>query len=160
VQSDQSTIFYRAMLPDDETDVDALVQSVVDEFFAPGDSNEGVAAFKKLVAAGSFTERFKTGNLVLLAISENKIIGMLEMSDYRHITLLFVEKAFQQKGIAQELCRRSVELCRKLNPELKAITVNASPNALGAYQTIGFTPTEDEKETNGMRFTPMALKFE
>ena len=147
------------MLPDDETDVDALVQSVFDEFVAPGYSNEGVTAFKKLIDAGSFTERLSSGNLVLLAISENKIIGILEMRQYSHITLLFVENSFQKKGIAQELCRKSVELCRKLNPELKQITVNSSPKALGAYQKIGFSPADEEKEKNGIRFTPMALKI-
>ena len=158
--SDQPIVSYRSMLPDDETDVDALVQSVFDEFVAPGYSNDGIVAFKKLINAGSFTERLRSGNLVLLAIAEKEIIGILEMRHYSHIALLFVEKSFQKKGIAQELCRRSVELCRKLNPDLKEITVNSSPNALGAYQKIGFIPTEDEKETNGIRFTPMALAID
>ncbi len=148
------------MLPDDETDVDELVRSVFDEFVAPGYTNDGVLAFKKLINAGSFIERLKSGSLVMLAVSEQKIIGILEMRHYSHIALLFVEKSFQKLGIAQELCRRSVELCRKLNPDLQEITVNSSPNALGAYQKIGFTPTEDEKENNGIRFTPMALKIE
>ncbi len=148
------------MLPDDETDVDALVRSVFEEFVAPGCSNDGIAAFKMLISAGSFTERLRSGNLVLLAIAEKKIIGILEMRHYSHIALLFVDKSFQQKGIAQELCRRSIELCRKLNPDLKEITVNASPNALGAYQNIGFIPTEDETETNGIRFIPMALQID
>jgi GNAT superfamily N-acetyltransferase len=148
------------MLPDDETDVNELVRSVFDEFVAPGYSNDGILAFKKLINTGSFIERLNSGSLVMLAISEQKIIGILELRNYSHIALLFVEKSFQRLGIAQELCRRSVELCRKLNPELQEITVNSSPNALGAYQQIGFTPTEDEKENNGIRFTPMALKIE
>jgi hypothetical protein len=61
------------MLPDDETDVDALVQSVFDEFVAPGYSNDGIGAFKKLITTGSFTERLRSGSLVLLAISGKKI---------------------------------------------------------------------------------------
>ena len=148
------------MLPDDETDVDKLIRSVFDEFVAPGYTNDGIAAFKKLITAGSFTERLRSGSLVLLAVSEKKIIGILEMRHCSHIALLFVEKSFQKKGVAQELCRRSVELCRKLNPDLKEITVSSSPNAFGAYQKIGFRPTENEKETNGIRFTPMALKID
>lgn len=158
--SDQPLVSYRSMLPDDETDVDALVQSVFDEIDAPGFANDGIAAFKKLISAGSFTDRLRSGSLVLLAVSEKKIIGILEMLHYRHIALVFVEKPFQKIGIVQELCRKAVILCRKLNPDLQEITVNASPNALGAYQKMGFTPTEDEKEENGIRFTPMALKIE
>ena len=146
------------MLPDDETGVEALVQSVFDEFVAPEYSNHGITAFKEIINAGSFTERLRSGNLIILAISESKIIGIIEMRLYSHIALLFVEKSFQKKGVAQELCLRAFELCRKLNPDLQEITVNSSPNALGAYQRIGFIPTDDEKEENGMRFTPMALR--
>ena len=35
------------------------------------------------------------------------------------------------------------------------MTVNSSPFGVGFYKSLGFTPTEEEKIINGIRFTPM-----
>jgi predicted GNAT family N-acyltransferase len=33
--------------------------------------------------------------------------------------------------------------------------VNAAPNAVSFYQKMGFVPTSEEQETDGIRFIPM-----
>ena len=43
----------------------------------------------------------------------------------------------------------------KDNPSLEALTLNASPYGLPFYLAIGFVPLSEEKEMNGIRFTPM-----
>jgi GNAT superfamily N-acetyltransferase len=71
--------------------------------------------------------------------------------------LLFVDKSHQRKGIARELLKRSIEICRKRKSDIQRVTVNSSPNAVTAYQKIGFKDIEDEKVVNGIRFIPMEL---
>jgi GNAT superfamily N-acetyltransferase len=111
----------------------------------------------KFVRADTLADRWKAGNLVLVALSGQRIVGAIEMRENSHITLLFVEKPFQRKGIARELFRRACAICRKRNPDIRRITVHSSPNAFVAYQKVGFTGIEDEKVKHGIRFIPMEL---
>ena len=134
-----------------------LVLRVFTEFVGSQYSQEGVAEFKKFASADALADRFRAGNLFLLAESAQRIIGAIEMREDSHIALLFVEKSLQRKGIARELLQRSIEICRKRNPDIRKITVNSSPNAFAAYQRIGFKAIEKEQLQNGMRFIPMEL---
>src|SRR6266498_194466 len=152
-----TAICYRPMKTGEEARVVSLVLKVFSEFFAPGYSKEGVAEFKKFVCTDALADRFRAGNLVLLAESGQRTIGVIEMRENSHIALLFVEKAFQREGIARELFRRSLEICRKRKPDIQRITVNSSPNAFTAYQKIGFKGIEEEKVKNGVRFISMEL---
>ena len=145
------------MKPGEETAVIDLVLEVFDEFVAPGFADEGVTEFKKYVHADAISERLKDGNIVELAESEGKIIGVIEIREYSHIALLFVDKSHQRKGVAGELLKKSIEICRDRKPDINRITVNSSPNAADAYRRLGFQDIEDEKVVNGIRFIPMEL---
>ena len=157
MRADNTQILYRSMKPGEESAVVDHVLNVFDEFVAPRYSDEGIAEFRRFVTTDAMSGRLKEGNLVIVAESGRRIIGVIEMRDNSHIALLFVEKSFQRKGIAKELLQRSIEICKQRKPDLQKITVNSSPNAFTAYQKIGFKGVEDEKVVNGIRFTPMAL---
>ena len=43
------------------------------------------------------------------------------------------------------------------NNENSFITVNSSRYAVPIYQNLGFIKTEEEKEQDGLKFTPMKL---
>ncbi len=141
----------------DEAGVVDLVLRIFSEFVAPQFSQEGIAEFKKFVSADALADRLRTGNIFLIAESGKEIIGVIEMRENSHIALLFVEKSRQRRGIAKELVRKSIEICRNRNPEIQKITVNSSPNAFIAYQKIGFVSVENEKIKDGIRFIPMEL---
>jgi GNAT superfamily N-acetyltransferase len=158
--ANQIPISYRTMKHGEETAVVDLVLRVFDEFIAPQYSQQGIAEFKKFACANTLADRFRAGNLILLAESGQGIIGVIEIRENDHIAKLFVEKSHQRKGIAKELLLRSIEICRKRKPEINRITVNSSPNAFGAYQKMGFTGVRDEKTVNGIRFIPMVLALE
>lgn len=40
-----------------------------------------------------------------------------------------------------------------------SITVNSSPFAVPVYHHLGFTDTDSEKVTNGLRYTPMVINL-
>jgi hypothetical protein len=44
-------------------------------------------------------------------------------------------------------------------PDLEKITVNSSPDAVGASRRMGFIPTSEEQLVNGVRFVPMGLSL-
>ncbi len=150
-------ISFRPMKPGEEAGAVDFVLSVFTEFVAPQFSQEGIAEFKKFICADAFAERLSAGNIILLAESGPKIVGIIEMRENSHIALLFVESLYQCKGIGKELIRRSIEICRNRRPDIKKITVNSSPNAYNAYKKYGFRGIDDEKVKNGIRFIPMAL---
>lgn len=160
MRSGSASISYRPIKPGEEAGVIDFVLKIFTEFVAPQYPPEGVAEFKKFVCRDALADRLTAGDIVLLAESGYKIIGVIEIRDNNHIALLFVENSFQRKGIAKELIRRSVGVCRKHKPEIQRITVNSSPNAFTAYQKIGFRTVEDEKVVNGIRFIPMELTLE
>ncbi|WP_027362361.1 GNAT family N-acetyltransferase [Desulfospira joergensenii] len=154
-----SNISLRLMKQGEENDVVNLILNVFSEFVAPHFSNDGVLEFKKFVNNSSISERFQSGNPIIVAVFKNKIIGVIEMRDNSHIALFFVERSFQKKGIAKRLLCEAVKVVRQRNPTVQKITVNSSPNAYTAYQKFGFEGEKALKTVNGIRFIPMELKL-
>ena len=74
-----------------------------------------------------------------------------------HISLLFVERQHQRKGVATKLVRRGAAYCLEQNPELRQITVNSSPKGRKAYEAMGFHKLAPEQVRDGMRYTPMRI---
>ena len=70
----------------------------------------------------------------------------------RHINLFFVDKVSQGKGIGKELMRVVIN-----NNENSYITVNSSRYGVPIYEKLGFVKIEDEKEQDGLKFSPMKL---
>lgn len=160
MRSDQASISYRAMKPGEESIVVDLVLKNFNEFVAPLFSQEGVLEFNKYISIDAFTNRMMAGNIIILAESGERIIGVIEVRENSHIALFFVEKSQQRKGIGKELIRQSINVCKERKPDFGKMTVNSSPNAFTAYQNIGFKKVEDEKVVNGIRFIPMELVLE
>ena len=90
------------------------------------------------------------------AYEGKKVIGMLALQEKAHISLFFVKKEFQGRGIGREL----LEACRKYSTEHGAsnLTVNAAPTGLPFYLANGFQASAGERFEGGLRYTPMILK--
>ena len=88
------------------------------------------------------------------------MVGFLELRDFCHIALLFVAVEHQQEGIGRLLVDEALRLIRAHQPETREVTVNASPNALAAYQHFGFQVAADFQVKNGIGFVPMTLSLE
>lgn len=143
------------MLKGEEKAVCGMVHRVFDDSVAALYSKRGDRSFKKYCDPEEMSDRVHTDHFVLLSLADGSIVGMIEMRRHRHISLLFVDPEFQGKGIGGELLRKAVELCRLTDPQLRELTVNSSPNALGAYERMGFVSTGGEQVISGVRFIPM-----
>jgi GNAT superfamily N-acetyltransferase len=150
-------IIIRRMQNGEEYQVSSLVQEVFSGVIAPLYSGRGNQEFLKFIEPESIHAR--TGKDHVVYVAEDKmlkrIVGILEIKNFLHIELLFVEKSYQHKGIGRLLLEKvKVSGTEK---SVHEITVNSSPNAVRAYQSYGFTILDEEKEKNGIRYVPMKL---
>jgi|LSQX01.2.fsa_nt_gb GNAT superfamily N-acetyltransferase len=143
-------IIYRLMSPDEAPAVCKLVEQVFNQFVAPTYVPEGVREFLKYVDPEKLIRRSEDNHSVVVAEAHGRIVGMLEMRNGDHVSLLFVEPSEQKRGIAHGLMQRVIALhnCQR-------ITVHSSPNAEPIYARLGFTADGPEQTTHGIRFVPM-----
>jgi GNAT superfamily N-acetyltransferase len=148
-------ITYRLMRDGEEQAVCDLVHRVFDLSVAPLYRKGGQRNFKQYADPAEMSERVHSDHFVLLALAGGDIIGMIEIRRHRHVSLLFVEPKFQGKGVGGELLGKALELCRRKDSQIREVTVNSSPNAVKAYERMGFQSTGEEQVISGVRFIPM-----
>ena len=112
-------------------------------------SEQGIETFCNFVNNKEITKSFK----VYGAFEDNVLKGVIATDNQkRHICLFFVDKSSQAKGIGKKLIAIGIE-----NNENSFITVNSSRYAVPIYKKLGFVKMEEEKEQDGLKFTPMKL---
>jgi GNAT superfamily N-acetyltransferase len=130
-----------------------LVLEVFDEFIAPDYCVEGIKEFRQYINPELIEQRLKINCIAYVAEIENVIVGVLEIRDYNHISLLFVKKHHQNQGIAKALIAKAVTI--SLKNKAKKLEVDSSPFAVNIYKRLGFVETAWEKTIDGIRFTSM-----
>ena len=112
-------------------------------------SKQGIETFCNFIDNKKITKSFK----VYGAFEDNVLKGIIATDRRkRHINLFFVDKVSQGKGIGKKLMSIVID-----DNENSFITVNSSRYAVPIYKKIGFIKTEEEKEQDGLKFTPMKL---
>ena len=112
-------------------------------------SEQGIETFCNFVNNKKITKSFK----VYGAFEDNVLKGLIATDRRKkHISLFFVDKDSQGKGIGKELM--SIIINKNEN---SYITVNSSRYGVPIYEKLGFVKIEEEKEQDGLKFTPMKL---
>ena len=112
-------------------------------------SEQGIETFYNFINNKEITKSFK----VYGAFEDNVLKGIIATdSQKRHISLFFVDKSSQGKGIGKELMKVVIN-----NNENSYITVNSSRYGVPIYEKLSFVKMEEEKERDGLKFTPMKL---
>ena len=112
-------------------------------------SEQGIETFCNFVNNKKITKSFK----VYGAFEDNILKGLIATDRRkRHISLFFVDKDSQGKGIGKKLMNIVVN-----NNGNSYITVNSSRYGVPVYEKLGFIKMEEEKEQDGLKFTPMKL---
>ncbi len=137
----------------------ALVWKVFLEFEAPDYSDEGIQEFKRFIGYDSIDQMLSEGQYQMWTASHNdQIVGVLAARPACHISLLFVDRYYQRKGIARAMLEEMIKHYMG-NSTCVEITVNSSPYATEAYHRLGFADTATEQCENGIRFTPMKRPY-
>ncbi len=120
-----NSINFRQLKPGEEIEVCNLAARSFNEFIAPGFAEEGVQEFFKYSNPRAFKRRLESGYFAMVAESQGKLAGMIELRGNNHISMLYVDKAFHRKGVAKELVRLALEKVSSNNESPKDITVNS-----------------------------------
>ena len=136
--------------PDDVDAVRQLIEAVSEVDILPVFSEQGKAEYKARVLP-DIKQAFDMQRFYALKISDSGVLlGFAALKEGSYLTHLFVSKAIQGCGMG-----------RKLLEELMASTtasemsLRASLNAAGFYESLGFTKTGPESDFNGIKFVPM-----
>ena len=98
-----------------------------------------------------------------LDVQDNVFLPIILINDGRVLTDNLRQAGRDDRWLAQELHRQGIaralfsavrDFCRT-DPAVSRITVNSSPYAVEIYRRLGFTATDAERVTDGIRFTPM-----
>lgn len=150
-------LVFRNAETQDIEEIHHILSRVFGEHVAPGYQQEGIQEFLTYIEPAALDARLNKNHFMLLCCHNNTIVGVIEIRNNDHVSLLFVDTAYHRKGIARRLLNMVLDICRKNNPELKEVTVHSSPNAVPIYERLGFQATKEEQLKNGIRFIPMKL---
>lgn len=158
----------------DAEPVSRLARRVFDEHVARTFEPEGVAGMHAHLRAEAIAERAKT-HLTLVAMLPDpetpatgptsgtrtrdeggtaaRAVGVIELRDAAHVSMLFVGTAQMGRGIATELMACAEAASRAAGRA--AMTVHSSLNAESYYRMLGFAPTDEPQKRHGFAYVPM-----
>ncbi len=93
----------RTINPGEEVEVSNLVARSFNEFIAPDFPDEGIEEFFRYSNPRALIKRSEGNHFVLVAEAEGSIAGMIEIREMKHVSMLFVDKAFHRRGIGKGL---------------------------------------------------------
>lgn len=135
-----------------------LVWSVFCRYEAPEYTQEGVDVFRDFIALDTMTRMMDAGVLRFWgAFDRRRIVGVIAVRGFSHISLLFVDPDFHRKGIARMLFEQVMAFA--VTHDCHEITVHSSPYAVSFYENLGFTAIATEQEKQGIRSTPMVCSL-
>jgi len=148
------SLAFRTASADDASAISSLVEIAFLAGIAPHYGEQGHSTFLNFVKPGVIAERLNADSEAWVAVRKGRgIVGYLEL-DCDHLKMLFVHPDLQRSGIGRRLLR-FLRVFRAGH----TITLNSAPNADAFYLAMGFLPTGQKQEQNGIVFTPMAKKF-
>lgn len=140
-----------------ETEIHKLIKRVYDEFVATDYSDEGNNTFYDWIHPSKIVERQKSQINLWVAFVDSRLVGMIEIRDNMHISLLFVDKKHHGCGIAKGLFHESLKTCIQRDPSLDKFYVHASPFSIPIYKKLGFVETNSMQENHGIKYMPMEM---
>ncbi|MEW6343840.1 MAG: GNAT family N-acetyltransferase [Paraburkholderia sp.] len=90
----------------------------------------------------------------LKCVDEGRILGVVLVKNFWNLCSLFVEPHHHRRGVGRSLIEAAVKRCAPRN-ERQYLQVNAAPNAIEFYRSMGFAKLEDARVFGTS--TPMAL---
>mgnify|MGYP004558974795 FL=1 len=142
----------RAKINDIE-EISDLVKKIYLKYNSKIDSEEGINNILTFMSKENMRLRFYIeGALMLVARDKNnKIVGAIELKNFEHISLFFVDDKYFKFGIGKKLFEEVKNILK-----LEKYSVNASDYALEFYKKLGFVQITDSiKIENGVHFHPM-----
>lgn len=133
----------------------SLAEEVFTEFEAPVYPKEGADSFRSFLYGENMQKMRSEGSIHFFgAYCGGTLAGICAHRKPAHITLMFVRREFQHKGLGRALIEAAIEHIHLIYGTY-AVTLNAAPCGLEFYKRVGFIPTDMEQMADGIIFTPM-----
>ncbi|WP_417551780.1 GNAT family N-acetyltransferase [Marinomonas fungiae] len=142
----------RTLQPSDMEAASAVCLAAFHHSVASSLPDEGIATFHNIAMPESFRERMAKDTVMLVAEVENKVVGVAELRDGCHVSMLFVSPDQQKQGIGKALFSGLLQQARS-----NKITVSASLSSVPAYQKYGFGISGNVGQIAGLIFQPMEM---
>jgi len=137
-----------------------MIKRTFAEYVAPDFSDRGKAAFLEFIKLETMNDRIEKGDsFILAALDDGNVAGVIEISEYSYIRLLFVDKKYQGNGIARLLLDEAYKRCRADWHDCSELKVNSSLYAFEIYKKLGFEPVGEKEEEDGVVYIPMERKY-
>ncbi|WP_394208786.1 GNAT family N-acetyltransferase [Enterovibrio calviensis] len=127
-----------------------LVGRVANTNILPHFSEEGREFFTMKVLPDVETTFNRTCFQSAKMTDNGKLIGFGAIRDKDYITHLFVDSAYQGRGLGKLLLQHLLALA-----DADEVRLRASVNSVSFYASQGFNTTDSEAVFNGIRFVPM-----
>ena len=151
------TWIVRELACDEKIQTYSLVERCFDAYVRCDLTEEGVEEFFR--AAKEMIYRQPSNHFLLVAWSDDTVLGMCDVRDFHHISLFFVDPAFQQRGIGRALMTEAQRRCLAHHGAPMTMTVNSSVFAEPVYARLGFESADGVQKVNGIRFVPMKMEL-
>lgn len=93
----------------------------------------------------------------LVARRGDELAGVLELQDYRHVSLWCVQPWEYGRGVGRALIDRAIAEVRLHRPQLRHLTAHATRAVRGAYETLGFRAAPGRGDATCQ---PMSLRLD
>jgi GNAT superfamily N-acetyltransferase len=141
---------------DDAEDISVIVYALSEKHIAREFSAEGRETLLKSMTPAEIKKYIESGYRYHVAEIDGQIVGVVGVRENRHLYHLFVVEAHHRKGIARQLWKVAMEVCR-LAGNRGEFTVNSSRYAKPLYERLGFVTQSGPEEKNGVVSIPMKL---
>lgn len=146
----------RPATPADAAAISALIMGFAPTFTVHPDGAGAEEFFAGITPAAIAGYLQSPEYAYLVAEEDGTVAGAVAIRGNTHLYHLFVDPAFQGRGLSRRLWEMAKEAAlRAGNPG--EFTVNSSLNAIPVYERFGFQPTNARIEMNGIAFLPMKL---
>lgn len=143
-------------LTSDAEEISTLITELSGPFFI-SPLRVGAEPFLASVSVQAERQYLSSSNfLFYVAREDTKLAGFVALRDNSHLFHLFVAKQYQGKGLSKKLWN-IVKLQAVKTGNQGFFTVNASLNAIPAYQKFGFITKGGVQRTHGIAFQAMQL---
>ncbi len=114
----------------------------------------GIETFSRIASVEGLRTRMSHDNLMLVFEQQDRIVGVAELKEGRHVAMLFVDPAAQQQGIGKALMAAMIDHAR-----VDVLSVSASLSSVPAYERYGFACAGEAAESSGLRYQPMNMQL-
>lgn len=146
----------REARPDESARIEALIaETLLRCVLGRGDAYETLfGGIRALI--GSWAGR-PEGVVHLVCVDGTDLIGVVLVSRYERLDLLFVHPSRQRAGVGTRLLDRAIQACRRAGAG-RRLTLNSSHYAEPFYRKYGFVPNGPPQDKPG-GFIPMTMNL-